>query len=384
MSTYQLPTQFEEFTQARKDGFLRARAVKEEGGHIAGTFCTFTPCELMDAAGVHPVSLCGMSPEPIPAAERDLPKNLCPLIKSSYGFAVTDTCPYTYFSDLIVGETTCDGKKKMYELLGKMKDVYVLHLPQGIDREYALEQWISELYRFRAKLEEKFGVTITDDALREAARLRNQLRQAQTALMELQRLDPPPFSGLELYRLLDGLGFSFDLHASLEKLTVLAAQLKRDYDAGARPVPTGRKRILITGCPIGGVLEKTVKVVEDNGGVVVCYENCSGIKPSRYLVDTEAEDIMAAIARRYLNIGCAVMTPNPQRMELLPRLAEEFKADGILDIDLQTCHPYTVERFEIKQLAARLGIPFLSLDTDYSQSDIGQLTTRIAAFIEML
>lgn len=384
MSTYQLPAQFEEFTQARKDGFLRARAVKEAGGHIAGTFCTFTPCELMDAAGVHPVSLCGMSPEPIPAAERDLPKNLCPLIKSSYGFAVTDTCPYTYFSDLIVGETTCDGKKKMYELLGKMKDVYILHLPQGIDREYALEQWTSELKRFRAKLEEKFQVTITDEALREAARLRNQLRQAQTALMELQKLDPPPFSGLDLYRLLDGLGFSFDLHTNLEKLTSLAAQLKRDYDGGARPVPAGRKRILITGCPIGGVLEKTVKVAEENGGVVVCYENCGGIKPSRYLVDTEAEDIMTAIAQRYLNIGCAVMTPNPQRMELLPQLAEEFKADGILDIELQTCHPYTVERFEIKQLASRLGIPFLSLDTDYSQSDLGQLTTRIAAFIEML
>lgn len=384
MSDYQLPAQFEEFTQARKEGFLKARAVKEGGGHIAGTFCTFTPCELMDAAGVHPVSLCGMSPEPIPAAERDLPKNLCPLIKSSYGFAVSDTCPYTYFSDLIVGETTCDGKKKMYELLGKLKDVYVLHLPQGIDREYALEQWTGELYRFRAKLEEKFQVTITDEALREAARLRNRLRQAQTALMELQKLDPPPFSGLDLYRLLDGLGFSFDLHANLEKLTGLAAQLKRDYDAGNRPIPAGRKRILITGCPIGGVLEKTVKVVEENGGVVVCFENCSGIKPSRYLVDTEAEDIMTAIARRYLNIGCAVMTPNPQRMELLPQLAEEFRADGILDIELQTCHPYTVERFEIKRLADRLGIPFLALDTDYSRSDLGQLTTRIAAFIEML
>lgn len=384
MSDYQLPAQFEEFTQARKEGFLKARAVKEGGGHIAGTFCTFTPCELMDAAGVHPVSLCGMSPEPIPAAERDLPKNLCPLIKSSYGFAVSDTCPYTYFSDLIVGETTCDGKKKMYELLGKLKDVYVLHLPQGIDREYALEQWTGELYRFRAKLEEKFQVTVTDEALREAARLRNRLRQAQTALMELQKLDPPPFSGLDLYRLLDGLGFSFDLHANLEKLTGLATQLKRDYDAGVRPIPAGRKRILITGCPIGGVLEKTVKVVEENGGVVVCFENCSGIKPSRYLVDTEAEDIMTAIARRYLNIGCAVMTPNPQRMELLPQLAEEFKVDGILDIELQTCHPYTVERFEIKRLASRLGIPFLSLDTDYSQSDLGQLTTRIAAFIEML
>ncbi len=384
MCAYTLPPQFETFTQARREGFLKAMAIKEAGGHIAGTFCTFTPCELIDAAGVHPVSLCGMSQEPIPAAERDLPKNLCPLIKSSYGFAVSDTCPYTYFSDLIVGETTCDGKKKMYELLGQIKDVYVLQLPQGIQREQALEQWTGELRRFRSVLEEKFQVTITDEALREASILRNQIRQAQTGLMELQKLDPPPFSGLDLYRLLDGLGFSFDLHATLQKLADLTAQLRRDYDAGARPVPAGRKRILVTGCPIGGVLEKTVKVVEENGGVVVCFENCSGIKPSRYLVDTQAEDILTAIAQRYLRIGCAVMTPNTQRMELLPQLAEEFQVDGILDIELQACHPYTVERCMIKQLADRIGIPFLALDTDYSQSDLGQLTTRIAAFLEML
>ena len=384
MDGYQLPAQFEAFTQARKEGFLKAKAIKEAGGHIAGTFCTFTPCEMLDAAGIHPVSLCGMSDEPIPAAERDLPKNLCPLIKSSYGFAVSDTCPYTYFADLIVGETTCDGKKKMYELLGRFKDVYVLQVPQGIDRSYAEDMWAEELRLFHRVLEEKFHVTITDEALREAAVLRNQLREARTELMELQKLDPPPFAGLELYRIMDGLGFSFDLRDNLEKLTRMTAQLRADYDAGARPVPPSRKRILVTGCPIGGVLEKTVKVVEENGGVVVCFENCGGIKPTRYLVDTQARDIISAIARCYLNIGCAVMSPNLRRMELLPQLVEEFQVDGILEIELQTCHPYTVERGEIKRLASSLGIPFLAVDTDYSHSDMGQLTTRIAAFIEML
>ena len=142
----------------------------------------------LDAAGLYTVGLCGMSEEPIPAAERDLPKNLCPLIKSSYGFAVSDKCPYTYFSDLIVGETTCDGKKKMYELLGQLKDVYILHLPQCADRPYAEAMWLNELQRFREALEKKFNVTITDEDLRRAAAFRNEIRQAQTALMELQKL----------------------------------------------------------------------------------------------------------------------------------------------------------------------------------------------------
>lgn len=384
MTGYPLPNHFAEFDQARQDGFLKAKEVKEKGGRIAGTFCTYTPCELLDAAGLYTVGLCGMSEEPIPAAERDLPKNLCPLIKSSYGFAVSDKCPYTYFSDLIVGETTCDGKKKMYELLGQLKDVYILHLPQCADRPYAEAMWLNELQRFREALEKKFNVTITDEDLRRAAAFRNEIRQAQTALMELQKLAPPPFSGLGLYKILESVGFSFDLAESLKKLREIAEQIKKDYAAGVRPVLLSAKRILVTGCPIGGVLQKTVKVIEENGGVVVCFENCGGIKPTRYLVDTEADDILQAIAQRYLNIGCSVLSPNKNRMALLPELIQEFQIDGVIEIDLQDCQPYTVERTTVRHLVSSLEVPFLALETDYSQSDLGQLTTRIAAFIEIL
>ena len=104
---FDLPEQFSEFGEARQKGFLAVKDVKEQGGRVAGVFCTFTPYEILDAAGFLPVSLCGMSDEVIPAAEAHLPKNLCPLIKSSYGFAVSQKCPYTYFADLIVGEACC-------------------------------------------------------------------------------------------------------------------------------------------------------------------------------------------------------------------------------------------------------------------------------------
>ena len=206
---YELPEQFAQFGDARKSGFLRVKSIKENGGKVAGTFCTFTPQEILDAAGVSPVSLCGMSEETIPAAEVHLPKNLCPLIKSSYGFAVSDKCPYTYFSDIIVGETTCDGKKKMYELLGDMKDVYLLHLPQG-DREHALEQWTQEVQRFREFLEQKFGEAIPDEAIRDAARARNKERACRRRLMELQKQQPPASSGYAIYKALEGAGYDHD------------------------------------------------------------------------------------------------------------------------------------------------------------------------------
>jgi benzoyl-CoA reductase/2-hydroxyglutaryl-CoA dehydratase subunit BcrC/BadD/HgdB len=134
---YTLPEKFEEFADARKAGFLRVRDLKEQGKKVAGVFCTFTPTEILDAADFTYVSLCGMSPETIPNAEAHLPKNLCPLIKSSYGFAVSDKCPYTYFSDLIVGETTCDGKKKMYELLNRIEDPFLKEMTKEQRKTYS-------------------------------------------------------------------------------------------------------------------------------------------------------------------------------------------------------------------------------------------------------
>ncbi len=375
----ELPEKFEEFGEARKAGFLRVKQRKEEGGLVAGIFCAFTPLEILDAAGFTAVSLCGMSEETIPAAEAHLPRNLCPLIKSSYGFALTDRCPYTYFSDLIVGETTCDGKKKMYELLGERKPTFVLHLPQGSSPD-AGSSWTAELHRLIAFLEERFHVTCSDSALREAVRVRNAERRARLGLMELQKQVPPPMSGLQLYRTLEGAGFLFDSRERIEKMD----QLRESVKAGPRQDFRGARRVLVTGCPIGGVLEKTVGALEEAGCVVVCFENCSGIRPAIVQIDPEAEDIVRAIAEGYLEIGCAVMTPNLRRMDLIERLVREYQVEGILEVDLQACTPYAVESLQIRRLAERLGIPCLVLETDYSQSDSAQIRTRLEAFREVM
>ena len=188
-------------------------------------------------------------------------------------------------------------------------------------------------------------------------------------------------SGLQMYQALEGSGFVFTHEERVAKIEDLIRTIEETADPEAN---RGCKRILVTGCPIGGVLQKTVGAIEANGGVVVCHENCSGIKAAFRMVDTEAEDIVKAIAERYLEIGCSVLTPNSKRMELLPKLVEEFKIDGIVEVDLQTCTPYCVESFQIRQLAEQLGVPYMAVETDYSQSDSGQLSTRIEAFMEML
>ena len=190
-----LPENFDTYEEARREGFLKVKDLKDKGENVVGIFCTYTPIELIYAANAHAVSLCGTSDEPIGHAERDLPKNLCPLIKSSYGFAVSDTCPYFYFSDMIIGETTCDGKKKMYELMGDMKDTHVMHLPHEQELDHSFRFWREEVIRLKEALEEKFDVEITEEKLRESIKERNHERKILMDFYELGKLNPSPISG---------------------------------------------------------------------------------------------------------------------------------------------------------------------------------------------
>lgn len=380
----ELPKIFNEFNEARQKGFIEVKNLKDQGKKVVGTYCVFTPWELIIAAGAVPISLCGMSEEPIQEAERHLPRNLCPLIKSSYGFAITDKCPYFYFSDMLIGETTCDGKKKMYEYLGEMKPMHVMQLPNTSKGEDAFHLWMREMYRLKERLESEFDVEIKDEDLKAAIKLRNRERTALREFYELGKLNPPPISGLEMLKVLYGASFKMDKEEQIRDLNKITLELIANHENGITKVSKDAKRILITGCPIGGATEKVVKLIEENGGVVVCFENCSGVKGNYVLVDEEKEP-MEALTEKYLSVPCSCMSPNNDRLKLISTLIDEYKADGVIDVILQACHTYNVESYSVKKhVTGNNGIPYLSLETDYSQTDVEQLKTRIAAFIEML
>ena len=371
-----LPKDFEIFSDARRQGFLKAKEIKDRGENMVGVFCTYTPKEVIYAAGAHPVSLCASNDETIPEAEKHLPKNLCPLIKASYGFALTDKCPYMYFSDLVVGETTCDGKKKMYELLGEIKDTHIMNLP-NMKNEESLELWKKEIEKLITKLENKFNVEITEEKLKENIKFCNEF-------YSLGKLVPPPISGYEIYKVLEGANFTFDKKEQNERLTKMIEHLKEVHKNNEGPISKNAPRILITGCPIGGVYEKVVKPLEELGGVVVAFENCSGIKNLEELVD-ESETPITALAKKYLNIPCSVMSPNKGREEILKNLIDEYQIDGVVEVVLQACHTYAVESYNIRKIVTKdKEIPYIALETDYSQTDFGQIKIRMEAFLELL
>ena len=377
-----LPEVFEEFAEQRKNSFLAVKELKDKGIPVVGSYCTYFPQEIAMAMGAATVSLCSTSDETIPDAEKELPKNLCPLIKSSYGFARTDKCPFFYFSDVVVGETTCDGKKKMYEYMGEFKETYTMELPNS-QREDALKLWRNEMIRFKEYLEEKFETTITEDAIRDAIKINNQARLALRKLYQVMRHDPAPITGYDLFKVLYGSTFKFDRSLIPAEVEALVAKIEKEYAEGK--MLDRKPRILVTGCPLGGATEKVIRAIEDNGGLVVTFESCSGAKSIDKLVDEDNPDVYDALARRYLEIGCSVMTPNPNRLDLLSRLIDEYKVDGVVEMTLQACHTYNVEAFGIRRFVnEEKKLPYINVETDYSQADIGQLNTRITAFIEML
>lgn len=373
-----LPEIFDTFSDQRRKSFLAAKEYKEQGKPLVGIFCTYLPIELPLAAGAAVVSLCSVSDETIPAAERDLPRNLCPLIKASYGFAKTDKCPYFYFSDLVIGETTCDGKKKMYEYLSDFKDVMVMELPQSQSPD-GLALWKKEILRLKEVLEKKFLVELTEEKVRAAVKSCNKERQALINFFELMKMDPPPMTGMDCYNVLNGSSFRFDREAATRDVISLTKRLK---DQGS--LPHKKPRILLTGSPIGGVYQKVLSALEENA-YVVAFENCSGAKSLYRMVDEDADDIYEALAERYLAIGCSCMSPNPHRSELLKQMIDDFQVDGVVEVVLQTCLTYSVETRAIRKLVTEeKGLPYLAIETDYSQSDDGQLKTRLNAFTEML
>ena len=374
-----LPEIFEEFAEGRRNAFLNVKKIKDQDKPVIGIYCTYFPQELAVAMDAAVVSLCSMSDETISEAEKDLPRNLCPLIKSSYGFGKTDKCPFFYFSDLVVGETTCDGKKKMYEYLGRFKPVHIMELPQR-QTEEGVQFFRGEIIKMKEKLEEIFGVTITEDDIRRGIRVKNAERTAIKNLYSIMKADPAPISGVDLLNTLTGTTFKFDREAIPAELEALMAKIKAEGEARSK-----KPRILVTGCPLGAATMKVVKAIEEAGADVVAYENCSGAKAIEENVDESNPDVYEALARKYMAIGCSCMSPNVNRFKLLDKMIDEYKVDGVVDMVLTACHTYAVEGKAVREfVSGDKGKPYLGVETDYSQNDVGMLQTRISAFVEML
>ncbi|MDI6710152.1 MAG: double-cubane-cluster-containing anaerobic reductase [Bacillota bacterium] len=368
---------------------LRVQELQEfrrGGGKVVGTFCVFVPEELILAAGGVCVGLCSGIDIGTAQAEAVLPRNICPLIKSFMGFKLARVCPYMESCDLLVGETTCDGKKKAFEVLADFAPVYVMETPQK-KGPAGRALWLEEVRALAGRLEELTGRKITRDALAGTMRRVNGKRRALQRLDALRKADPAPISGRDAL-LINQIAFYDDVERFTGQVNALCDELEERVREGVGVAPAGAPRLVVTGTPMAVPNWKVPYVIESAGAVIVGEEMCTG---SRYFEALTGEsegagldEMLAAIADRHLEPDCACFTPNIRRMEKLVDMARERGADGVVSYILSFCDPYAVESHQVEKALRRAGIPSLKIETDYGQQDAGQIRTRVEAFLEML
>lgn len=358
---------------------------KAAGGTVIGTFCLYVPEEIIRALAGQCVGLCAGAEWAYGEVERILPQNTCSLIKSAMGFKLGKVCPYAEACDLVVGETTCDGKKKAYELMVDLAPLHVMELPhmkQPADRAL----WRGEIERLITRLEQVGGRKLTADSLAAATKEVNDKRRALQRLNAARKAAPAPISGKDALLAVQ-VAFYDDVPRFTAMVERIADELEARVAAGEGVASKAAPRLLVTGTPMSIPNWKTYDIIEKAGAIVVAEEMCTGSRYYSKLVDetpTHLDGMIDALVERYLDINCACFTPNTGRMEDVLEMAREYQVDGIVQYNLQFCAPYQIEATTMTKAIQAAGIPTLRIDTDYSMGDVGQLSTRVEAFLEMI
>ena len=356
---------------------------KNKGAKFIGTFCIYVPEEIVLALDAIPVALCGGTSLSIPYAEKTFPRNICPLVKSTLGLAFSKTCPYAPIKDMAVGETTCDAKKKTWDVLSKKVNFHVMEVPQNKEAKDK-ELWHGEVLNFKNRLEELTGKKLETKKLSKTIQLMNRKRRAIANLYSFRKGSSIPVSGMDSLVVMQA-ALNDDPERFCQKLEQLNEELKRRIKDGASVAGKKAKRVMISGCPSVMGNWKLHHLIESAGAVIVCDETCTGTRYFENLVAEENGNLerqLKAISDRYLEISCSCFSPNEQRMSNVLRLAKEYRVDGVVQYILQYCHTYNVEAINIASALKNEGIPNIKIETDYSDEDVGQLKTRLEAFLE--
>ena len=361
---------------------------------VVGGYCTFIPEELVVAVGGIMIGLCAGAEVASEQAERYVPRNTCSLIKSTLGFKLAGVCPYLELCDLIVGELTCEGKSKAWEVFPDIikKPFHVIEMPKTRGNDRSIKLLAEEYARFATKLEQLSGKKITPESLRAATEIVNAKRRALQRLADLRSADPAPISGLDSL-LVNQIAFFDDpvrFTASVNKICDELETRIANKEWTNDQFPKGTPRLLISGCPMALPNWKVPAIVETSGAVIVGEETCTGergFQKGQIEIPAEGMDVAQMIQKlseRYNCIDCAIFSENKSRLAHIEELVKRTKAQGVVLYGLHFCTSYLFEAMDFERQLEKKGIPTLRIETDYSAEDSAQLKTRLEAFIERI
>jgi benzoyl-CoA reductase/2-hydroxyglutaryl-CoA dehydratase subunit BcrC/BadD/HgdB len=368
------------------------RAEKAKGKKIVGYFCMFTPVELILAADAIPVRINSGWYDSTKLGDRVVPVEVCPIIRSTIGAEMVGLSPLMEQCDAVVCALTCDGMTKLSEVLSDRKPMWTLSPPRVKDSEQSLELWGEEIREMKGKLEELTGNRITRDKLRPAIITMQKASKAFHRLQDLRR-GPPVIMGRDAM-LVNQTSTWDDIGRWTEKVDLLCDELEGRVKSKKWACKPETPRVMLTGTPMYWPDNwKVPTLIEEANpqGVLVADELCSS---DRLLYDPvgadqwNMNDMLDGVAERYLMAStCPYFTSpdgNEDRINWLVNRIKECGVDGVIYHVVRGCMLYAMEYTRVKRALDRIGVPVYYLDTEYTREDVGQLKTRVEAFLEML
>jgi benzoyl-CoA reductase/2-hydroxyglutaryl-CoA dehydratase subunit BcrC/BadD/HgdB len=367
-------------------------AEKEKGKKVIGYSCLFAPTELIVAADAIPIRVNSGWYDTSKLGDRVVPVEVCPVIRSTIGAKMIGLSPFLELSDVLISVLTCDGMTKLSEILSDYKTIWLMNIPRVKDSEQALRFWNDEIRTMKAQIEELTGNKIT------RARLKAAIEQTQRATRAFRRLQdlrkgPPVIMGRDAM-LVNQAYLWDDIARWTEKTEALCDELNKRAQRKEWACSPDTPRVLVTGTPMFWPDNwKLPTLVEEANpkGVIVADELCSGERILNDPVGVDEwnmNDMLKAIAERYLMTSiCPCVTSqdgNEDRINWLLNKVKEWKVNGVIYYVIRGCMLYAMEYTRIKLVLDRIKVPVYYLDTEYTREDVGQIKTRVEAFLEML
>ncbi len=381
------PASMEYFYSLYEKVFCHGESVWN-GRKVIGTTCVHVPDELIVAAGGVRYRLCSGAHAYDQIGSEFMPLNSCSMAKATVGALHINSEELKKRLSMIVVPTTCDQKKKAISMLEEMDyKIHTLELPSTKHSEESAFYWRNSVKKFAQALTFVTGSKITGRGMKKAITKIGKAREQFRRLYNLRKINPPVILGKDVLLATNAYFFD-DVDRWTEAVAKLNDELEKRVDEGFTAGNKHAPRILFTGSPAVFPNLKLPLLLESLGGIIVADESCSttGLLHDAVSYDeSNLHDMMAGVAERYLKpCTCPIFTPNDDRKRKLLELVEKYQVDGVIYQSFSGCHVYEIENRSISNMFMDKDIPMLYIETDYSPEDMGQLSTRVSAFLESI
>jgi benzoyl-CoA reductase subunit C len=365
---------FKEWYEARHE---YAKEWKEKtGGKVMGYFCTYVPEEILLAADVLPVRILG-SHEPQDVTEPHIFGMYCPFSRDCLAQGLKGR--FDYLDGIMISQS-CLHIRQAYtswEMHIPVPFSYYLPMPNHVQSPRALPYFRDELETFKKAVEEWTGKTITDEDLDRGIEIMNRHRQLMRDAYDTRKAADPPMSGLEaMYMAVSSQMIDKTEHSNVVEESIKELQTRK------LETSTGQRLMII-----GSENDDTtfIDMVENCGSTIVVDDHCTG---SRYFwnqVETNGEDRLLAIAKRYIDRPRCPTKDWEERTRIphIMDLAKDWDVSGAILLQQKFCDPHELDIPAIRKTLEESGIPTLFLELDVTVP-VGQFQTRVEAFLEML